>query len=268
VRIGRGMPVGVECPAEGDRDALVYGEGNLASRGDAGRHVQNQRIVLQRRHRDGERAVVHARGTRAVRGHIGRVADQSHACHVLGGGQKGVVAHGSLVRRIADQAPADAYRTCLVDDLPHGELGNDRPEGVIALNEHGGGRLALDAHLRARVHAAGPDALQIGRDAQHAMGVDTAQIRPHEHFGLGRGVLPGQPRAGKDLRGELLQNRRADAHILRHGPSCSFLQAIPRQDHLLRRGSGFCRWASSMTAICWRTCAGVTTSGAPLVSAS
>jgi len=36
--------------------------------------------------------------------------------------------------------------------------------------------------------------------------------------------------------------------------------------YVLSLGKGFCLWHSSITAICRRTCAGVTTSGVPCVS--
>ena len=51
-------------------------------------------------------------------------------------------------------------------------------------------------------------------------------------------------------------------------PQCPNSLAYPRAMalYVLSLGKGFCLWHSSITAICRRTCAGVTTSGVPSVS--
>ena len=131
---------------------------NLAVRDRARRHVENDRAVAAR-HRDGDRARAQAGDPRAVIGHQGRTRAHEDGGAVALGDPLRVAPDRAGMRRLANEAEADAGLFCPLDRKRRGLHSSDRPETVAGIEHESRGAVVNQTRLCLRIDLAALDIL-------------------------------------------------------------------------------------------------------------
>ena len=118
--------------------------------------------------------------------------------------------------RVAQADGRQAGGTRLGDGDLRPAAGHHLPEPAPAVHHRGDRRLARDGDVSGGVDLALADPLRILRDADHPVGIVTAEVRPDEKRGDPARVVRRAPERCEDARGRRLEPRTGDDRHVRY----------------------------------------------------
>ena len=198
LRIGQRLAFLVDHPADRHLFAALRLESHLAVGGDGRRHVEHDRGLVLRRHRDrhrvgAEQALAAAPGRQVVVAAHREIKPD----HVVVQRQGDIERRRSGVIAHARADPADAGRLGFLDGEMCGAAHHQMAHGIVAIEQRRRGPVAHHADIRLGVDAAAADAAHIERQPDHAMGIAAAKVGLDHEAGDGFCVLVGRPAAAK-----------------------------------------------------------------------
>ena len=217
-RVGRRPAALVQRPALGQLLALLRREEDLALRGDARRHVDDDVRPFGAGHGEGERVGRHEGRHAAPGRHVRRAVRRREADHVR------AWPPSSPSRRrcrsgccSCTPTQAEPASFALRMQTSHREVRDDRAHAVVAVDERGRRRSRRRLAARGRgVDRARAQPLDV--DAEHpgdAVGVDAAQVGLDQRVGLDPGVrLRAARPSDEDVVGEVSQRLDWEAGTL------------------------------------------------------
>ena len=181
-----------------DRLLAVAGQGDLAQGYGAGGHVHQDRAFQIAGHTDADRVGAQLAGPPPEWGHVlgsGAGVGGNHADHALLQRHGWVIAQAPDVALVVDGYGGDAVASGFLDGHAHCPLSHHEPEPPVAVDYRGAGGLFFDSERGARHDVAGVDAVGVGGNLDHAVGIVSRQVGLHEvgrhHFRLRLGGTLG-----------------------------------------------------------------------------
>src|SRR5437867_6928411 len=206
----------IDGPTGRDRLAEAVVDFHFAARHSRRRHIEDERFLLHRRRRQGDRVRAED-GDPAERRHDERRGGRhAHADEVVLERLECGVPCDPVVVRVPHRDDADGGVLRLPDRDVHPLLAHDLAEALSAIDERGRLRLLEDAALVARLHVARLQPADVPAESRDAVRVDPTEVREDQHVRRDARVLRRDAELYQDLFAEPAKGRLLDGGRLGH----------------------------------------------------
>ena len=219
-RVGGGLAVGIERPAERDGLAALLVDDDLALGDDAGRLVEDERLPPGARHGKRDRIGAEDRFRAAHRGDRGGCVDETEGQEALAGDPLDVITDHPAIVGVGDGEGSDALGASCFAQRRKAEVDGRMGKARLRIDPHQARLRAVEHRPGLAVDLADPRVLAIGRQPGKAMAVDPLSFGRDHRCRDGRLIARVDAAIQQHLPGEgldLPECQRNSVRNLAHG---------------------------------------------------